>query len=256
MVEEILTIIDKNHPPSPSKSHILEDVLKPQCVKYLEGEYKKKYDAKIRKMKALEEQLVKCRAELATMVTSAFLQSHQMDHLHIELMDAQVTINQHAKDHHIIDEKLIAIENENKRLQSLLVIEEFKKSVAFKMIVQDHIQEARDHIYGVEVKALELECMEEGFIRGTIRFDHVCYVMSCYEEILSDTGEALSATASQSDRETTPMGFDLRLPDSVTIANEAEPKSAVEDTASDGAKKAGSEAKGMRRDLADRTMAA
>jgi len=34
------------------------------------------------------------------------------------------------------------------------------------MIIQDQIQEARDHIYNMEVKALVLECMEEGFIRG------------------------------------------------------------------------------------------
>ncbi|KAH0465910.1 hypothetical protein IEQ34_006013 [Dendrobium chrysotoxum] len=43
------------------------------------------------------------------------------------------------------------------------VIEEFKKSVAFRML------EVRDHIYDVEVKALELECMEEGFIRGFLK---------------------------------------------------------------------------------------
>ncbi|KAH0451635.1 hypothetical protein IEQ34_018934 [Dendrobium chrysotoxum] len=35
------------------------------------------------------------------------------------------------------------------------VIEDFKKSIAFKTIIQDHIQEARDHIYDIEVKALE-----------------------------------------------------------------------------------------------------
>ncbi|KAH0467465.1 hypothetical protein IEQ34_004703 [Dendrobium chrysotoxum] len=40
----------------------------------------------------------------------------------------------------------------------------FKKSAAFKIIVEDHIQEARNHIYDVEVKALEVDCMEEGFI--------------------------------------------------------------------------------------------
>ncbi|KAL0924970.1 hypothetical protein M5K25_005831 [Dendrobium thyrsiflorum] len=49
------------------------------------------------------------------------------------------------------------------------VIEEFKKSFAFKIIVKDHIQEARNHIYDVEVKALEVECMEEGFIRGFMK---------------------------------------------------------------------------------------
>ncbi|KAL0919985.1 hypothetical protein M5K25_009081 [Dendrobium thyrsiflorum] len=108
-----------------------------------------------------------------------------MDRLHIDLVDAQAMINQHVKDQQIFEEKIPDIENENKRLQSLLsdkearsqskqspsrVIEEFKKSIAFKMIVQDQIQEARDHIYDVEiVKALELEYMEEGFIRGFLK---------------------------------------------------------------------------------------
>ncbi|KAH0460110.1 hypothetical protein IEQ34_010773 [Dendrobium chrysotoxum] len=73
-----------------------------------------------------------------------------MDHLHIKLVDAQVVINQHVKDQQILEEKIAAIENENKRLQKLLsekeakskseqspskVIKNFKKSVAFKMIV-------------------------------------------------------------------------------------------------------------------------
>ncbi|KAH0450563.1 hypothetical protein IEQ34_021255 [Dendrobium chrysotoxum] len=43
------------------------------------------------------------------------------------------------------------------------------KSAAFKIIVEDHIQEARNHIYDVEVKALEVDCMEEGFIRGFMK---------------------------------------------------------------------------------------
>ncbi|KAH0455761.1 hypothetical protein IEQ34_015793 [Dendrobium chrysotoxum] len=45
----------------------------------------------------------------------------------------------------------------------------FKKSVSFKIIIEDHIQEARNHIYDVEVKALEADCMEEGFIRGFMK---------------------------------------------------------------------------------------
>ncbi|KAH0471133.1 hypothetical protein IEQ34_000856 [Dendrobium chrysotoxum] len=83
---------------------------------------------------------------------------------------AQVTIKQQEKTQQIL-------EAENERLQSLLsekeaqqlpsaVIEEFKKSYAFKIIIEDHIQEARNHIYDVEVKALEAECTEDGFIRG------------------------------------------------------------------------------------------
>ncbi|KAH0470023.1 hypothetical protein IEQ34_001581 [Dendrobium chrysotoxum] len=72
------------------------------------------------------------------------------------------------------------LEAENERLQSVLsekeaqqlpsaVIEEFKKSYAFKIIIEDHIQEARSHIYDVEVKALEAECAEDGFIRGFMK---------------------------------------------------------------------------------------
>ncbi|KAH0457777.1 hypothetical protein IEQ34_013092 [Dendrobium chrysotoxum] len=39
----------------------------------------------------------------------------------------------------------------------------------FKIIIEDHIQEARSHIYDVEVKALEAECAEDGFIRGFMK---------------------------------------------------------------------------------------
>ncbi|KAH0468244.1 hypothetical protein IEQ34_003277 [Dendrobium chrysotoxum] len=35
-------------------------------------------------------------------------------------------------------------------------------SIAFKIIIQDHVQEARDHIYDIEVKALE----QQGFLKG------------------------------------------------------------------------------------------
>ncbi|KAH0453679.1 hypothetical protein IEQ34_018003 [Dendrobium chrysotoxum] len=45
----------------------------------------------------------------------------------------------------------------------------FKKSYAFKIIIEDHIQEARSHIYDVEVKALEAECAEDGFIKGFMK---------------------------------------------------------------------------------------
>ncbi|KAH0452649.1 hypothetical protein IEQ34_019948 [Dendrobium chrysotoxum] len=46
-----------------------------------------------------------------------------------------------------------------------------KKSIAFKTIIQDHVQEARDHIYDVEVKALEQQCIDEGFIWGFLKGD-------------------------------------------------------------------------------------
>ncbi|KAH0457847.1 hypothetical protein IEQ34_013162 [Dendrobium chrysotoxum] len=78
------------------------------------------------------------------------------------------------------EKNLQILEAENKRLQSMLsekevqqlpstVIEEFKKSYAFKIIIEDHIQEARNYIYDVEVKAFEAECTEDGFIRGFMK---------------------------------------------------------------------------------------
>ncbi|KAH0436096.1 hypothetical protein IEQ34_026477 [Dendrobium chrysotoxum] len=99
--------------------------------------------------------------------------NERMDRLHIELVEAQATIKQQEKAQQVL-------EAENERLQSVLsekeaqqlpsaVIEEFKKSYAFKIIIEDHIQEARSHIYDVEVKALEAECAEDGFIRGFMK---------------------------------------------------------------------------------------
>ncbi|KAH0453811.1 hypothetical protein IEQ34_018135 [Dendrobium chrysotoxum] len=41
--------------------------------------------------------------------------------------------------------------------------------IAFKNIIHDHVQDARDHIYDIEVKALEQQCIEDGFIRGFLK---------------------------------------------------------------------------------------
>ncbi|KAH0448312.1 hypothetical protein IEQ34_022112 [Dendrobium chrysotoxum] len=43
------------------------------------------------------------------------------------------------------------------------------KSIAFNTIIQDHVQEAQGHIYDIEVKALEQQCIEDGFIRGFLK---------------------------------------------------------------------------------------
>ncbi|KAH0466637.1 hypothetical protein IEQ34_003875 [Dendrobium chrysotoxum] len=142
-------------------------------VKYLQGEYKKKYDSKVNEMKVVEDQLEGCRAELANKITSVSSQNERMDRLHIELVEAQATIKQQEKTQQVL-------EAENERLQSVLsekeaqqlssaVIEEFKKSYAFKIIIEDHIQEARSHIYDVEVKALEVKYAEDGFIMGFMK---------------------------------------------------------------------------------------
>ncbi|KAH0450840.1 hypothetical protein IEQ34_021532 [Dendrobium chrysotoxum] len=50
---------------------------------------------------------------------------------------------------------------------SRYIEEEFLfKSIAFKTIIHDHVQEARDHIYDIEVKALEQQCIKDRFIKG------------------------------------------------------------------------------------------
>ncbi|KAH0458071.1 hypothetical protein IEQ34_013386 [Dendrobium chrysotoxum] len=192
--DEVLTVVSKGPLASPSKLYIPEEVLNHQCigrrraeelysdfklemtktlndwnkefvkVKYLQGEYKKKYDSKVKEMKAVEDQLEGCRTELVNKITSVSSQNERMDRLHIELVEAQARIKQQEKTQQVL-------EAENERLQSLpsAVIEEFKKSYAFKIIIEDHIQEARSHIYDVEVKALEAECAEDGFIRGFMK---------------------------------------------------------------------------------------
>ncbi|KAH0470977.1 hypothetical protein IEQ34_000700 [Dendrobium chrysotoxum] len=168
--DEVLTVVSKGPRASPSKSYIPEDVLNHQCigrrrakelysdfklemtktlndwnkefvkVKYLQGEYKKKYDSKVKEMKVVEDQLEGCRTELANKITSVSSQNERMDRLHIELVEAQATIKQQEKAQQVLE-----------------------------IIIEDHIQEARSHIYDVEVKALEAECTEDGFIRGFMK---------------------------------------------------------------------------------------
>ncbi|KAH0452590.1 hypothetical protein IEQ34_019889 [Dendrobium chrysotoxum] len=168
----------KNHSKRPGSEEGLQASRKKRAdevliVKYLQGEYKKKYDSKVKEMKVVEDQLEGYRTELANKITSVSSQNERMDRLHIELVEAQATIKQQEKTQQVL-------EAENERLQSVLskkeaqqlpsaVIEEFKKSYAFKIIIEDHIQEARSHIYDVEVKALEAECAEDGFIRGFMK---------------------------------------------------------------------------------------
>ncbi|KAH0464556.1 hypothetical protein IEQ34_007342 [Dendrobium chrysotoxum] len=42
-----------------------------------------------------------------------------------------------------------------------------------KKSAKDHIQEAQDHIYDVEVKALDLECMDDGISLGFLNRVHL-----------------------------------------------------------------------------------
>ncbi|KAH0463421.1 hypothetical protein IEQ34_008003 [Dendrobium chrysotoxum] len=101
----------------------------------------------------------------------------------VDLEETQATITQLHRDQKASVKKVAVLEAENKRSQTLItekeaalidfeslrVIENFKKSIAFKTIIQDRIQEAHDHIYKIEVKALEQQCIDEGFIRGFLK---------------------------------------------------------------------------------------
>ncbi|KAH0464032.1 hypothetical protein IEQ34_006818 [Dendrobium chrysotoxum] len=66
--------------------------------------------------------------------------------------------------------KLASVKDENKRFQSLLSKKEtalskakrFKKTLAFKSIIQDHVQQAHDYIYAIVMKDLEQQYIEEG----------------------------------------------------------------------------------------------
>ncbi|KAL0911055.1 hypothetical protein M5K25_019158 [Dendrobium thyrsiflorum] len=155
---------------SPARLHIPEDVLNHQCigrrranalVKYLQGEYKQKYDLRTKKVKVLEKELTECKTELANIVHSVSLQNQQIDRLQIDFEGVQAMITQLRKDQKTSVEKVATLEVENKRSRTLLaeeeaalsdlessrIIEDFKKSIAFRTIIQDHIQEARDHTY-------------------------------------------------------------------------------------------------------------
>ncbi|PKU81264.1 hypothetical protein MA16_Dca015293 [Dendrobium catenatum] len=154
---------------SPAKFHIAEDVLNHQCIrrrktddiKYLQGEFKRKYDQKTKEEKVLEEELNECRTKLANTIYFVSLQNRQANRHQIDLADAQAIITQLLKDQKAFEKKIASLEAKDKRSQTLIaekeaalsgsepsrVFKDFKKSIAFKIIIQDHVQKARDHIY-------------------------------------------------------------------------------------------------------------
>ncbi|KAH0453838.1 hypothetical protein IEQ34_018162 [Dendrobium chrysotoxum] len=77
-----------------------------------------------------------------------------IDHLQVDLERAQVMITQLREDQRASGERVTVLEAEHKRSQTLIaekeaaltsfesarVIDDFKKSIAFKIIIQDHVQ--------------------------------------------------------------------------------------------------------------------
>ncbi|KAI0494884.1 hypothetical protein KFK09_025030 [Dendrobium nobile] len=114
---------------------------------------------------------------------SISLQNWQADRHQIDLEEAQATITRLLKEQKVSEEKIVSLEAKDKKSQAIIaekeaaltgsepsrVIEDFKKSIAFKTIVHDHVEEARDHIYEIEVKELEQQCTEDVFIRGFLK---------------------------------------------------------------------------------------
>ncbi|PKU69526.1 hypothetical protein MA16_Dca021657 [Dendrobium catenatum] len=171
--DKILSVAGKGPHFSLSRIYIPEDVLKHRCigrrraeefvsspslhfscikilddwnnefvkVKYLQGEYKKKYDARVKEVETVESQLDQYRAELANKIASASSQNERLDRLHIQLVEAEATNKQQLKNMRIL-------EDENKKLLNKLSekvaqlspsagVEEFKKSYAFKIFIKD-----------------------------------------------------------------------------------------------------------------------
>ncbi|KAH0449918.1 hypothetical protein IEQ34_020610 [Dendrobium chrysotoxum] len=91
---------------------------------------------------------------------------YEIDHLQVNLERAQAMITQLREDQRASREKVVVLEAENKRSQTLIaeqetvltgfeslrVINDFKKSIDFKIIIQDHQQ-----------------CLDDGFIRGFLK---------------------------------------------------------------------------------------
>ncbi|KAH0466947.1 hypothetical protein IEQ34_004185 [Dendrobium chrysotoxum] len=92
--------------------------------------------------------------------------STQAGRSHAQMLKKSVKVSEAAVQSSKIPPKRSGSEDNVQTVKKKRVEE---KSAAFKIIVEDHIQEARNHIYDVEVKALEADCMEEGFIRGFMK---------------------------------------------------------------------------------------
>ncbi|KAL0908270.1 hypothetical protein M5K25_022758 [Dendrobium thyrsiflorum] len=172
---------------SPVKFHIPEDVLNHKCIGRHRaddlGEYKRKYDRNVKEIKVVEEELCECRTELANIVNFVSLQNQQIDRLQIDLVEAQAEVTQLLKDQKASMEKISALEAENKR-----VIEDFKRSITFKTIIQDHVQKA--------LKALEQQCTDEGFIISFLK--GVCLVQRKTEVAVEGLTHSQASSSSPS----------------------------------------------------------
>ncbi|KAI0531181.1 hypothetical protein KFK09_000734 [Dendrobium nobile] len=151
-------------------------------AKYLQEEYEQRLNAKIKETSALKSQLAEYRAELAMMSNSLALQHQEVDLSNKELIKERAKICQRDKALSILQAEKGLLEAENKRLQdrlsereareeviSLKAIEDFKKSSAYQREIHNRIQEAHDKIFATEMRELERQSLEEGFVRGFLK---------------------------------------------------------------------------------------
>ncbi|KAH0456954.1 hypothetical protein IEQ34_014861 [Dendrobium chrysotoxum] len=156
--DEVLTVVSKGPRASPSKSYIPEDVLNHQCIGRRRAE-ELYSDFKLEMTKTLNDwnkEFVKVK----------YLQGKYKKKYDSKVKEMKVVEDQFEGCRTELANKITSVSSQNERMD---LIEEFKKSYAFEIIIEDHIQEARSHIYDVEVKALEAECAEDGFIRGFMK---------------------------------------------------------------------------------------
>ncbi|KAH0460225.1 hypothetical protein IEQ34_010888 [Dendrobium chrysotoxum] len=88
-------------------------------VKYLQGEYKHKYNHKTKEVKELEVELTDCRIELANSMTATSLKNQQIDRLQIKLVEAQEMITQLLKDQKVSGEKGFSHQGEKSQMSGV-----------------------------------------------------------------------------------------------------------------------------------------
>ncbi|KAH0457698.1 hypothetical protein IEQ34_013013 [Dendrobium chrysotoxum] len=74
---------------------------------------------------------------------------------------------------HVGEEKMMRLLKVPDVEHLLYEVRYLNKYIEEEFLFKDHVQEARDHIYEVEVKALEQPCLDDGFIRGFLKGVHL-----------------------------------------------------------------------------------
>ncbi|KAH0458426.1 hypothetical protein IEQ34_013741 [Dendrobium chrysotoxum] len=140
-------------------------------IKYLQREYKRKLDKKIKETSALESQLAKCRAEMETISTTLSLQNREASRSRTELIEARTETNQKNEDHLLEKEAAILDADARTEAISLEAVEKFKKSSAHRREIQNYVQEAYNKLFDAEARDLKRRCLEEDFRKAGVTIE-------------------------------------------------------------------------------------